>query len=31
MPAKGGNPDLTEAQISAAINYMANQSGGNFK
>ena len=31
MPAKGGNNDLTEAQISAAINYMANQSGGNFK
>ena len=23
--------DLTEAQISAAINYMVNQSGGNFK
>ena len=31
MPAKGGNNDLTEAQISAAINYMVNQSGGNFK
>lgn len=31
MPPKGGNPSLTEAEISAAIVYMANQSGGNLK
>ena len=31
MPPKGGNPSLTEAEISAASVYMANQSGGNLK
>ena len=30
MPAKGGNPDLTEAEIADAVANMANQSGANF-
>mgnify|MGYP003348571538 CR=1 FL=1 len=31
MPAKGGNPDLSDVEIARAIAYMANQSGGNMK
>ncbi len=31
MPAKGGNPDLTDGEIANAVAYMANQSGANFK
>lgn len=31
MPARGGNPDLTDGEIANAIAYMANQSGANFK
>jgi cytochrome c5 len=31
MPARGGNPDLTDGEITNAIAYMANQSGANFK
>ena len=31
MPAKGGNPDLTEGEIAAAVAEMANQSGANFE
>lgn len=31
MPPKGGGVDLTDAQIEAAVVYMANQSGANFK
>ena len=30
MPARGGNPDLTDEEISRAIAFMANQSGANF-
>ena len=30
MPAKGGNPDLSEAEIAAAVADMANQSGAKF-
>ncbi len=30
MPAKGGNPDLTEAEIAAAVAEMANQAGAAF-
>ena len=30
MPAKGGNPDLSEAEIAAAVAEMANQSGAKF-
>jgi cytochrome c5 len=30
MPAKGGNPDLTEAEIAAAVAEMANQAGAKF-
>ncbi len=31
MPARGGNPDLTNTEIARAIVYMANQSGASFK
>ncbi|MBO4575671.1 MAG: cytochrome c5 family protein [Neisseriaceae bacterium] len=30
MPARGGNPDLTDDEIARAIAFMANQSGANF-
>ncbi len=30
MPAHGGNPNLTDLEISRAITYMVNQSGGNW-
>lgn len=30
MPAKGGNSALTEAEITRAVAYMANESGANF-
>jgi cytochrome c5 len=30
MPAKGGNPDLTEGEIAAAVANMANQAGASF-
>jgi len=31
MPARGGNPDLTDTEIARAIVFMANQSGASFK
>ncbi len=31
MPARGGNPDLSDTEIVRAIVHMANQSGGNLK
>jgi cytochrome c5 len=31
MPAKGGKPDLTVPEFSAAVVYMANQAGANWK
>lgn len=31
MPARGGNPDLTDLEIGRAIAFMANQSGATFK
>ena len=31
MPPKGGKPDLTLEGFSEALNYMVNQSGGNWK
>jgi len=31
MPPKGGKPDLTVQGFSDALNYMVNQSGGNWK
>ena len=31
MPARGGNPDLTDTEIARAIVSMANQSGANFQ
>jgi cytochrome c5 len=30
MPAKGGNPDLTESEIAEAVAIMANKSGASF-
>ena len=30
MPAKGGNPDLSDNEIAGAVAYMANQGGANF-
>jgi cytochrome c5 len=31
MPARGGNPDLSDLEVARAIAYMANQSGASFK
>jgi cytochrome c5 len=31
MPAKGGNPDLDDVEVAAAVVFMANQSGAKFK
>lgn len=31
MPARGGNPNLTDGEIGNAVAYMANQSGASFK
>ena len=31
MPPKGGNPSLTDDEITRAVVYMANQAGGSFK
>lgn len=31
MPAKGGNADLTDAEVARAVAYMADQGGANFK
>ncbi len=31
MPAKGGNPDLDDLEVAAAVVFMANQSGAKFK
>ncbi len=30
MPARGGNPDLSDAEIANAVAYMANEAGANF-
>ena len=30
MPARGGNPDLSDFEIADAVAYMANQAGANF-
>jgi cytochrome c5 len=30
MPARGGNPDLTDGEIAAAVAEMANQAGAKF-
>lgn len=30
MPAKGGNPDLSDAEVARAVIYMANAGGGRF-
>lgn len=31
MPAKGGNPNLSDLEITRAVVYLANQSGASFK
>ncbi len=31
MPARGGNPNLTDIEITRAVVYMANAAGGDFK
>jgi cytochrome c5 len=31
MPPKGGNPQLTDAEVARAVAFMANQAGANFK
>lgn len=31
MPPRGGNPNLTDAEVLRAVVYMANQSGANWK
>jgi cytochrome c5 len=30
MPAKGGNPDLSDLEVARAVVYMANAGGGKF-
>ena len=31
MPARGGNPDLSDVEIARTVAYMANSAGANFK
>lgn len=31
MPPKGGNPELSDAEVARAVVYLTNQSGANFK
>ena len=31
MPPRGGNPDLTDAEVERAVVFMANQAGAGFK
>jgi cytochrome c5 len=31
MPARGGNPNLTDSEVARAVVYMANQAGANWK
>jgi cytochrome c5 len=31
MPARGGNPDLSDLEVARAVAHMANQSGASFK